>query len=135
MCQELGHTFGLTHTSENGSSQNTCMDYFSNTGANATSTLSTRPNQHDYDMLVSIYAHLDTTTTIAAAALIGSSAAEVTDDPNSWGRLTSQSPNGRSTTYEREHFDGSKTATHAFGLKKPRKIAAVVTTVIMMYNN
>jgi len=114
MSQELGHTFGLTHTSENGSSQNTCMDYFSNTGANATSTLSTRPNQHDYDMLVSIYAHLDTTTTIAAAALIGSSAAEVTDDPNSWGRLTSQSPNGRSTTYEREHFDGSKTATHVF---------------------
>ncbi len=68
MCQEVGHTFGLGHTSENGSSQNTCMDYFSNTGANAGSTLSTRPNQHDYDQLATIYAHLDSTSTIAAGS-------------------------------------------------------------------
>ncbi|MBA4182790.1 MAG: hypothetical protein H0X49_02100 [Acidobacteria bacterium] len=114
MCQEIGHTFGLGHTSEDGSSQNTCMDYFSNTGANATSTLSTRPNQHDYDMLSSIYAHLDSTTTIGFTALNGSSASEVTNEPNSWGRLTSQTANGRSSTYKREHYDGSETATHVF---------------------
>ncbi len=66
MCQEIGHTFGLGHTSEDGSSQNTCMDYFSNTGANATSTLSTHPNTHDIDRVAMIYAHLDTSTTIAA---------------------------------------------------------------------
>ncbi|MDQ3749314.1 MAG: hypothetical protein M3367_09945 [Acidobacteriota bacterium] len=114
MCQEIGHTFGLGHTSEDGSSQNTCMDYFSNTGANAGSTLSTKPNQHDYDMLSSIYAHLDSTTTIASTAFMGSSASEVTNEPNSWGRLTSQSANGRSSTYKREHYDGSETATHVF---------------------
>ena len=33
ICQEIGHTFGLGHTITNGTSQNTCMDYFSNTGA------------------------------------------------------------------------------------------------------
>ncbi|MBA4122515.1 MAG: hypothetical protein H0X72_08645 [Acidobacteria bacterium] len=113
MCQEIGHTFGLDHQSTDGSSQNSCMDYFSNTGANATSTASTHPNSHDYAELVDIYTHLDSTTTIGFAAF-SSSASEVTDDPNSWGRLTSQSANGRGSTYEREHFDGSKTATHVF---------------------
>lgn len=50
MCQEVGHDFGLGHTSENGSSQNTCMDYYKNT-SNSDWT-STGPNQHDFDMLV-----------------------------------------------------------------------------------
>ena len=114
MCQEVGHTFGLGHTSEDGSSQNTCMDYFSNTGANATSTLSTHPNQHDYDMLASIYAHLDSTTTIAASSAIAAGKSEVTDDSNSWGSLMSQSRNGRSSTYERANSDGTHTITHVF---------------------
>src|SRR6266542_5733720 len=67
MCQEIAHTFGLDHQSTDGSSQNTCMDYFSNTGANAGSTLSTRPNQHDFDELNIIYAHLDNTTTVSTS--------------------------------------------------------------------
>ena len=50
MCQEVGHDFGLGHTSENGSSQNTCMDYYSNTSA--TDWQSTGPNQHDFDQLL-----------------------------------------------------------------------------------
>ena len=52
MCQEVGHLFGLAHTSEDGSSQNTCMDY-------SQSPTSTAPNQHDYDELATIYSHLD----------------------------------------------------------------------------
>ena len=52
MCQEIGHLFGLGHTSTNGSSQGTCMDY--------SSDLSSQwPNRHDYDHLADIYAHLD----------------------------------------------------------------------------
>ena len=52
MCQEIGHVLGLGHTSEDGSSQQTCMDYSSD-------PLSQWPNQHDYDQLVAIYGHAD----------------------------------------------------------------------------
>ncbi|WP_346839182.1 hypothetical protein [Microbulbifer sp. SAOS-129_SWC] len=52
MCQEVGHVFGLGHTSEDGSSQGTCMDYSSDPN-------SQWPNQHDYQMLSDIYSHLD----------------------------------------------------------------------------
>lgn len=52
VCQELGHTFGLGHTSEDGSSQGTCMDYSS-------SDASQWPNSHDFAQLLTIYNHLD----------------------------------------------------------------------------
>lgn len=121
MCQEIAHTFGLDHQSTDGSSQNSCMDYFSNTGANATSTLSTKPNAHDFSMLNSIYAHLDSTTTVASiiaqstAAKHGvGSAADVTDEAHTWGHLVRQSANGRSSNYEVHHADGTKTVTHVY---------------------
>ena len=122
VCQEVAHTFGLDHQSTDGSSQNSCMDYFSNTGANATSALSTKPNQHDFDQLNLIYAHLDSTTTVAmiaaqvAAFSQGPAAAgrDISDDPQSWGQLVRQSPNGRSSHYERENGDGSRNVTHVY---------------------
>ncbi len=52
MCQEIGHVYGLDHTSEDGSSQGTCMDY-------STSLNSQWPNQHDYQQLAIIYGHTD----------------------------------------------------------------------------
>lgn len=55
VCQEVGHTFGLDHQSESGADFNTCMDYFSNTGANATNTDSIKPNAGDYDELLCKY--------------------------------------------------------------------------------
>jgi mannose-6-phosphate isomerase-like protein (cupin superfamily) len=61
MCQEVGHTFGLGHTSEDGSTQNTCMDY-------SNSPTSTRPNQHDYEQLVSMYGHLDSYNSYSTSA-------------------------------------------------------------------
>jgi hypothetical protein len=60
MCQEVGHLFGLGHTSENGTTQNTCMDY-------SNSPTSTAPNQHDYDQLVAIYSHLDSSNTYSTS--------------------------------------------------------------------
>lgn len=117
VCQEVAHTFGLGHQSEDGSSQNSCMDYFSNTGANSGSSVSTRPNKHDFDMLNSIYAHLDSTSTLAAMTPLTSTLGrgnDISDDARSWGMLMSQSANGRSSTYERANADGSKTVTHVF---------------------
>src|SRR5215510_1808214 len=113
MCQEVGHTFGLDHQSTDGSSLNTCMDYLSNTGANANSTLSTHPNTHDYDELVTIYTHLDSFTTIAAAAGV-STRSEATDQPETWGELIRQSADGRSSVYARLNSDGSETYTHVY---------------------
>lgn len=91
VCQEVGHTWGLDHQDTSGAAYYTCMDYFSNTGANAGSTVSTTPDQGDYDQLTCIYdpasagktlssntnginhsctgtGHLDSTTTVGAAA-------------------------------------------------------------------
>ena len=122
VCQEVAHTFGLSHQSEDGRSLNSCMDYFSNTGANAGSTLSTKPNAHDFEQLTTIYSHLDTSTTVQAVAEQiaamgqgqGSAYVDITDDHNSWGQLTRQSANGRSSYYERHNSDGSTTITHVF---------------------
>jgi hypothetical protein len=114
MCQEVAHTFGLDHQSTDGSSLNTCMDYFSNTGSNAGSTASTTPNKHDFDELNIIYAHLDSSTTVAARTAPPASRSEVTDDPSTWGNLARQSQNGRSSTYEAFNSDGSKTVTHVY---------------------
>lgn len=135
MCQEIGHTFGLDHQDTSGADFNTCMDYFSNTGKNATNTDSTHPNAGDYDELSCIYdpadagktltsttsghthtctgtGHLDSTTT-AAAKTTGAAAASngAAGDNDDWGQLVSQSANGRASTYERHNADGSKTVT------------------------
>jgi hypothetical protein len=107
ICQEVGHTLGLDHQSEDGSSQDSCMDYYHNT-SNA-DTLSTHPNQHDYNELVSIYGHLDSSTTITASS--AANAAGASDSPNEWGKLISQSRDGRSATYERDAGGGSKVVT------------------------
>ncbi len=114
MCQEVGHTFGLDHQSTSGASLNTCMDYFSNTGANANSTLSTHPNTHDYNELVTIYSHLDNSSTIAAISAASAGFSEVDNDPNSWGYLVSQNRNGRSSTYARGNSDGTESRTHVY---------------------
>jgi hypothetical protein len=68
-CQEIGHTFGLDHqdTNFNNTNLGTCMDYTNDptgtAGTNGT-LANTSPNKHDYDELVTIYSHLDPTTTL-----------------------------------------------------------------------
>ena len=117
MCQEVAHTFGLGHQSENGSSLHTCMDYFSNTEANEEKTQSTVPNYHDYEQLSLIYnAHTDSSSTVAtiANALATQADANPSDDDNQrlWGRLLSQSENGRSSVYEQTVEHGIKIIRH-----------------------
>ncbi|HSP66251.1 MAG TPA: hypothetical protein VLN48_00905 [Bryobacteraceae bacterium] len=64
--------------------------------------------------MATIYNHLDSTSTVSAAPVSSKADVDITDDPNSWGMLVSQSQNGRSSTYERYNQDGSKTVTHVY---------------------
>jgi hypothetical protein len=68
VCQEVGHTFGLDHQDESGADFHTCMDYADNPDAD-----NMHPNTHDYEQLASIYAHVDSSTTIGAVQANGSS--------------------------------------------------------------
>ncbi len=66
LCQEVGHTFGLGHTSEDGTDQETCMDY-SNDIANP------HTNGHDNEAINTIYSdHADAGTTTTATSTKGS---------------------------------------------------------------
>jgi hypothetical protein len=105
MCQEVGHTFGLDHQDENFNNANlgTCMDYTNNPGTNQ------HPNQHDYQQLETIYAHLDSTTTV------GSMPAEMAQGDFStvreWGKLLRSAGDGRPALYERDFGGGHKVFT------------------------
>jgi hypothetical protein len=105
-CQEVGHTFGLDHQDENFNNANlgTCMDYTNDPSTNQ------HPNQHDYDELVIIYSHLDSTSTVgAAAAASGPSAAD--DSPASWGRLVRGSRAHGHSVYVRDLGRGEALVT------------------------
>jgi len=106
MCQEVGHTLGLDHQDENFNNANlgTCMDYTSNPESNQ------HPNAHDYEQLVSIYSHLDTTTTVSAAT--GPGAGGNFETPGEWGRLVSGSDDPHSVAvYERNLGAGQRVVT------------------------
>ena len=107
MCQEIGHTFGLDHQDESGADLNTCMDY-SNDLDNPS------PNNHDYQQLVTIYSHLDSTSTIGFRAPESDFFGDDPDAPHNWGQLVRQSVSGRSSYYERELPNGTKKLTHVF---------------------
>lgn len=113
MCQEVAHTFGLGHQSTNGTSLNTCMDYFMNIGSYALDTRSTTPNSHDFEQLALIYNHVDTFNSYAVYPSSTSTALTPTsNDPRSWGKLIRQSPEGRSSIYEMIQGNGIRIETH-----------------------
>ena len=107
MCQEVGHTFGLDHQDENFSNANlgTCMDYTNDPSTNQ------HPNQHDYDELVTIYSHLDGTTTVGQVVAKSAAATDEDDEPENWGILVKQSRNGRVSVYELDEGNGRKKIT------------------------
>lgn len=70
-CQEIGHDFGLDHQDVTFANANlgSCMDYTDDPdggagGASPNDPSNEHPNAHDYDQIATIYAHLDSTTTI-----------------------------------------------------------------------
>ena len=107
-CQEVGHTFGLDHqdTVFTNPNLNTCMDYTNDPSTNQ------HPNAHDFEELATIYAHLDTTTTIGAQT--AASVADVGDDAAAWGRPIRFDRQGRPDVYERIDGPGRSTVTHVF---------------------
>ena len=110
ICQEIGHTLGLDHQSTDGSSLDTCMDYYHN--INNTDALSTHPNQHDYDELGIIYSHLDSTNTAKAVASSKGNSVEVNlDDPSGWGKEIRKDSRGHSSLFERDLGGGHKVFT------------------------
>jgi hypothetical protein len=118
MCHEVAHTFGLGHQSEDGSSQNSCMDYFPNIDENADSTLSTRPSFHDFEELSEIYAETESFTTLSSPTRKKSKLAKASRDPKTWGKLKSQSSDGRGSVYEKRNSDGTKLLTHVYWTKE-----------------
>jgi hypothetical protein len=108
MCQEVGHTLGLDHQDENFNNANlgTCMDYTNDPSTNQ------HPNQHDYDELQTIYAHLDSTTTIGQAALSTAAPGAASGAASgAWGRQVATSHGGAASTFVRETGRGQSVVT------------------------
>ncbi len=109
MCQEVGHTLGLDHQDEDFSNTplGTCMDYSNDPNPNQ------HPNFHDYEMLETIYAHLDATTTVAAST--ATSLPDInTEDPKNWGKEIRKSADGRASLHEKDFGNGRKLFTFVF---------------------
>jgi hypothetical protein len=126
MCQELAHDFGLDHQDEifNNSNLGSCMDYTNDPdggtgGASETDPSNEHPNFHDYDQIETIYADLDSATTIGQSANNNAKTPPAMNDlqldgPGQWGRLIRSSRNGRVQVYELDFGRGNKVLTHVF---------------------
>jgi hypothetical protein len=110
MCQEVGHTLGLDHQDETFANANlgTCMDYTNDPATNQ------HPNQHDYDMLAEIYAHLDSSTTVRSTTASSASADEDSSDPKNWGQEVRRSADGRASVFVKDLGNGNKVLRHVF---------------------
>ncbi len=108
MCQEVGHLFGLSHQDElfENSNLNTCMDYTNNPESNQ------HPNPHDYDMLETIYAHLDSSSSLGQ--VVTPSLSQDSTDPKDWGEEVHRSLDGRASVFEQDLGQGNKILRHVF---------------------
>jgi hypothetical protein len=115
ICQEIGHTFGIDHQDENFNNNNlgTCMDYTSDpdgTLANPDQLSNEHLNTHDFEQLLSIYAHLDEINT----SLNKTTSANTTVDlgnPSAWGKVIRESEDKKSSVFERDFGNGNKVFT------------------------
>jgi hypothetical protein len=110
-CQEIAHTFGLNHQDENFNNANlgSCMDYTSDPDGPPSNE---HPNAHDFAQLETIYAHLDSTTTVGLAPA-GFANADVHAVEN-WGEKVHESADGRSALYVRDFGKGFQVFTFVF---------------------
>ena len=116
-CQEIAHDFGLDHQDEAFDNANlgTCMDYTNDPDGPLSNE---HPNSHDYEMIETIYAHRDSSTTVGSLAARNSAPAAMNqidfEGPGQWGRLVRSSRNGRVQVYELDFGKGHKVITHVF---------------------
>ena len=127
-CQEIAHDFGLDHQDENFNNANlgSCMDYTSDPDGPPSNE---HPNSHDYEQLLTIYNHTDTSTTIASALAAtdfgirtpgGRAPAapiadnESGDSPAQWGRAIHRDGLGRADVFVKDLGAGHKKITHVF---------------------
>jgi hypothetical protein len=137
-CQEIGHDFGLDHQDEAFDNYNlgSCMDYSRNPAGGRYNGIdygpsNEHPNKHDYDELDTIYGHIDSSASAAAAAAtdfgirevgkappVEPSAAGAGDGPSEWGRAIHRDSEGRPDVFAKDLGGGRKVITHvlwAFG--------------------
>ncbi len=113
MCQEVGHTFGLNHQDEifNNTNFGTCMDYTDDPDGTLKGQPSNEhPNQHDYDQLGTIYAHLDLTTTLSQSDALSRGKADL-EDSSEFGKSLRKDDRGKTSVYERDLVNGEKVFT------------------------
>jgi len=94
-CHELGHAYGLAHQDEDFYNPNigSCLDLPLNVKGNE------GPNAHDYELLLTIYNHAE--SSIAAANGATSSNLEIGNSPKDWGRAIKFDRSGRPTVFVR----------------------------------
>lgn len=117
MCQEVGHTLGLDHQDEAFDNPNlgTCMDYTSDPDGPLSNE---HPNAHDYEQLETIYAHLDSFTTVGQTSRFSFWQPKpdreflegIFEDPRDWGRTVRET--ARIALYERDFGGGLKLLTY-----------------------
>jgi hypothetical protein len=127
MCQEAGHTFGLGHQDENFSNDNlgSCMDYTNDPSGTVYGQLNNEhPNQHDFDELEAIYAHLNSTGSGDGGGNGNKGGGRKPDKseepgqdyaphhPDEWGQAVRQDAQGRNNLYYRQLADGRVIITH-----------------------
>jgi len=129
-CQEVGHDFGLGHVNETFTDKNTgsCMDYTNDpSGQNAQNgpLENDAPNQHDYDLLASMYLHRDSTNTAKSSVStnfgerqVGRAVSGAKTDAGSgdtaaeWGSATRRDGKGRPDMFVKRLPDGTVRITH-----------------------
>lgn len=126
MCQEVGHTLGLDHQDENFSNPNlgTCMDYTSDPDGTISDPdqLDNRyPNQHDYDEMMAIYAHLNETDSGGGPGKGGGNGKGKPSgvganidlkNPSAWGQAIKQDARGYNSVFERDLGNGQVLITY-----------------------